>query len=880
MFRDTLRDALHDAWFRLRALFDRNLQKAQHEEELRFHLEQQVAKYVNSGMDPAEAARRARLQFGSLEQVQEECWEARGLSLLESSLQDARYAVRTLRKSPGFTTSAVLTLALGIGANTAIFTVINSVLLNPLPYPNPQELVTMKQNDSQLNLEEIQRDNHSFSVGGGINTMAMDFTGGPEPVQIRGGMVDAGFLQTLGVAPMMGRLIAASEDVKGGPRNVVLSYGFWKNFLHGDPQVLGKSITLSGNSYTVIGVTPRDFNLPRERADLFVSLWVEYPSAAAEREVHFMHSYWRLKPGVTLSQAQADIAEIDRRLSEQYPDGEKDRRTLLRPLREAIVGNVRSGLLVLFGAVGLVLLIACANFAMLLIARAMSRQRELMTRAALGAGPARLIRQRLTESILLALAGGATGLLFAWSGTKLLLALKPAALQRFSTIHMDSRVFVFVFGVSLLTGVVFGLAPAWSAARSNVAESLRDSARATPAGGSRHRLRSVLVASEFALALVLLVGAGLLIKAFWRLRSVDPGFNPANVTTFYLSPPATRYPKIPFQMNFRRELLAKISSLPGAESAMVTDAPLAGNYVGHRVVIDGQPTPAVGTEPLVQTLSVMGDYFRVMQIAVRAGRDFSAMDREEQPLVAIVNEAFVRQLLPGQSPLGTRIDWIRRDEPHKWMTIVGVVADVKHSGLNQPVDPAVYAPFAQNDEAWRTWTTLTIRTRSPLATLVENVKEQVWSLDSQIPVSDIQTMDDLMALSLAQERFNVMLLGAFAGLALLLAAVGIYGMMAYRVTQRTHEIGVYVALGAGRSDVLRLIMRDGARLAGIGIIAGLIGALAITRVMTTLLFEVKPTDPVVFGVVAVLLGAVALLACYLPARRALNVPPTVALRCE
>jgi putative ABC transport system permease protein len=874
-----LRDSLHDAWFRLRALFGRRAQKAQHEEELRFHFEQQVAKYVNSGMSPDEATRRARLQFGSLDQVQEECWEERGVGLLESFLQDLRYAVRTLRKSPGFTAAAVLTLALGIGANTAIFTVINSVLLNPLPYPNPQELVTMKQNDSQLNLEEIQRDNHSFSGGGGINTMAMDFIGGPEPVQVRGGLVDAGFLQTLGVAPMLGRLIAASEDVKGGPLNVVVGYGFWKNFLHGDPQVLGKSILLSGNPYTVIGVMPRDFILPRERADLFVSLWVGYPSAAAERDVHFMHSYWRLKPGVTLSQAQADIAEIDRRLSAQYPDGEKDRRTLLRPLRDAIVGNVRSGLLVLFGAVGLVLLIACANFAMLLIARAMARQRELMTRAALGAGPARLIRQRLTESILLALAGGAAGLLFAWTGTRLLLALKPAALQRFSAIHMDSRVFLFVFGVSLLTGVVFGLAPAWSAARANVAESLRDSARVTP-GGSRHRLRSVLVASEFALALVLLVGAGLLIKAFWRLRLVDPGFNPANVTTFYLSPPATRYPKIPLQMNFRRELLAKIGSLPGTESAMITDVPLAGNYVGHRVVIDGQPTPAVGTEPVVQTLSVMGDYFRVMQIAICAGRDFSAMDREDQPMVAIVNEEFVRQLLPGQNPLGTRIDWIRRDEPHKWMTIVGVVADVKHSGLNEAVDPAVYAPYAQNDEAWRTWTTLVIRTRTPLATIIENVKKQVWSLDSQIPVSDIQSMDDLMALSLAKERFNVMLLGAFAGLALLLAAVGIYGMMAYRVTQRTHEIGIHVALGAGRRHVLWLIMRDGARLAGFGIGAGVVGAAAVSRVMTSLLFEVKPTDPQVFAAVAILLGMTALIACYIPARRALSVPPTVALRCE
>jgi len=875
-----LSEIFHDAWFRVRALFASDAQKAEHDEELRFHLEQQVAKYVNSGMSPGDAERSARLQFGSVERAQEECWEARGVSFLESFTQDVRYAVRTLRRSRWFTACAVSTLALGIGANTAIFTVINSVLLNPLPYRDPQELVAMKPNDSLPNLQEIQRANHSFVSGGGINTMPMDFTGGGEPVQIRGGLVSAGFLPTLGVAPLMGRLIAVSEDVKGGARNVVISYGFWKNFLHGDPQVLGKSIALGGNPYTVIGVMPRDFTLPRERADLFVSLWVEYPSAAAEREVHFLHTYWRLKPGVTLSQAQADVAEIDRRLSEQYPDGEKDRHSLLRPLRDAVVGDVRTGLLVLFGAVGLVLLIACANFAMLLIARAVAHRRELVTRAALGARTARLIRQRLTESVLLALAGGAAGLLLAWTGTQLLLALKPAALQRFSSIHMDGRVFLAVFAVSLLTGVVFGFAPAWSAARANVAESLRDGARATSGGGSRHHLRSVLVASEFALALVLLVGAGLLIKAFWRLRSVDPGFNPANLTTFYLSPPATRYPKIPLQNNFRRELASKVSTLPGVECGMITDVPLAGNFVAHRMVIDGQPAPAVGMEPEVQVLSVMGDYFRVMQIGIRAGRDFTAADREEQPLVAIVNETFVRQLLPGQNPIGARIDWIRRDEPHKWMTIVGVVADVKHSGLNQPVDPAMYAPFTQNDEAWRTWTTLVVRTQLPTPALIETVKKQVWSLDNQIPVSDIQSMDDLMALSMAQQRFNMVLLGAFAMLALLLAAVGIYGMMAYRVSQRTHEIGIYVALGAQRADILRLIMRHGARLAAIGIAVGICGGAALTRLMTSLLFEVKPTDPTIFIGVAVLLAAVALAACYIPARRALRVSPTVALRCE
>lgn len=458
------RDALHDVWFRLRSLFRPNLQKARHDEELRFHLEQQVAKYVNSGMSQDEAERRARMQFGSVDRVQEECWNARGVSLLESFLQDVRYAVRTLRKSPLFTLCAVLTLALGIGANTAIFTVVNSVLLNPLPYRNPQELVAARQNDSLQNIQDTLSQTRTFASGGGINVTTMDFTGGPEPIQIRAGYVNAGVLQTLGVTPMMGRLIATSEDVKGGPRNVVVTYGFWQNFLHGDPQVLGKSVPLSGNTYTVIGVMPRDFALPREHADLFASLWVAYPEAAAYRGVHFMNTYWRLKPGVSLAQAQADMTGIDQRLAERYPDNERGRHTLLLPLHEALVGNVRPALLVLSGAVGLVLLIACSNFAMLLMVRAVSRQRELMTRAALGAGSGRLIRQSLTESTVLSLTGGAAGLLLAWGGTHFLLALKPAALRQFSAIHLDSRVFLFVFGTSLLTGVLFGLVPAWSAA--------------------------------------------------------------------------------------------------------------------------------------------------------------------------------------------------------------------------------------------------------------------------------------------------------------------------------------------------------------------------------------------------------------------------------
>lgn len=871
---------MHDSLFRLWTLLRGRAAESELDDELRFHLEQQTAKYVKSGLSEAEALRCARLQFGGLDQIKDECREVRGITFVKTLAQDSRYAVRSLLRSPAFTVCAVLTLALGIGSDTAIFSVVNAVLLNPLPYPDPQELLAARHNDSRPNLKDIQRQTNSFASSGGVNIEPMDFTSNGEPMRIHAAYVDAGLLPTLGVQPMLGRWIAPNEDVEGGPRVVLVSYPFWRDFLGCDTNILGKAIRLSGNSYTVIGVMPSDFVLPKELADVFVSLWVAYPEAAPFRGVHFMHTYWRLKPGVTLMQAQAEIAQVDRRLAEQFPDSEKERGTLLVPLHDWLVGNIRPALLVLFGSVGLVLLIACANFAMLLMARGAARQRELMIRASLGARNSRLVRQRLTESTLLALAGGAAGLVVAKIAMAFLLALKPAALRHFGAIPMDGRVLVFVFAISLLTGLLFGLISAWSTSRGDIAEALRENTRGTTTCVSRSLLRSFLVTAELALALILLVGAGLLIKGFLRLSSVKPGFNPANVMTMYLQLPETRYPEIPLQTNFRRELLTRINALPGVEAAMITDLPLAGNFVDHRVVIDGRPTPAVGAEPEVQTLSVMGDYFSVMQIPIRAGRGFRTTDREGQPLVAIVNEALVRELLPGQNPIGTRIDWTRRNGPHQWMTIIGVAGDVKHSGLNQPTDPAVYAPFSQNDEAWRRWMTLVIKTRLPFAGVVNEVKKQVWRLDSQIPISDIQSMDDLMVVSVAQQRFNMLLLGIFAGLALILAGVGIYGMIAYRVNQRTHEIGVYVALGAQQQDVLRLVMKDGMKLVVLGIVLGLAGAIALTHLMVSLLFEVNPTDTATLILVAFLLGAVALTACYIPARRALSIHPMTALRCE
>ena len=865
-------------WLRIKTLWKRSQLDRDLNDEVAFHLAMREEKNRLDGITPDESSYAARRKFGNTTAIRERSREFWTFVSLEGFLQDVRFALRMLRKNLGFTAVAVLTLALGIGANTAIFSVVNGVLLNPLPYKDPQQLVAGRHTDSLLNVIETQRLTRSFSQGGAINTVDMDYTSEAEPLQIQAGYVDAGFLETLGIPPMLGRFISPEEDVKGGPRVVVVSYAFWQNFLSGDPQAVGRTVTLSGNNYTVIGVLPANFALPRDHADVFVSLWVGYPEAAAFRGVHFMDSYWRLKPGMTLAQAQADVLAIDRHLAEQFPDTERDRQTQLVPLLEFIVGDVRTSLLVLFGAVGFVLLIACANFAGLLVARTLARRPELTIRAALGAGKPRLIRQALVESALLAIFGGGAGLILAEWGTRLLLSLKPAALERFSGIQLDAPVLIFVFGISLLTGIAFGIAPAWSAASTDFAEALKDGGGRATAGPSSHLLRRLLVIAEFALALVLLVGAGLLIKGFSRLSAVNPGFNPRNVISMHLQLPATRYADIPPQTQFRRELLVRLNSLPGVEAAIVTDIPFGGNYLTHSIVIDGRPPVLVGAEPHVQTLSVMGDYFHVMQIAIRAGRGFTDADREGQPLVAIVNQKFVEQFFPHENPLGARIDWGRAKLPHNWMTIVGVVNDVKHSGLGLPTDPAVYAPFPQSDEAWRRWMSLAIRSPGSPTGLVEEVKKQVWSLDRQIPVSDILSMESLMAVSLAQDRFNMLLLGLFAALALTLAAVGIYGLMAYSVNQRIHEIGLRIAMGARSGDILHLVLVDGAKLAFLGIAIGVAAALALTRLMATLLFEVKPTDPPTFAAVAILLALVGLVACYVPARRATRVDPMVTLR--
>ena len=798
---------------------------------------------------------------------------------METLLKDIRYGIRGLLKRPAFTAIAVLTLALGIGANTAIFSVINAVLLRPLAYDQPQQLVTFRSNQSALDLNDVQAASRTFSKIGGEVLSPLDYTAGAEPVQFQIGQVTGGYFETLGVKAERGRFITPQDDKSGAPFVVVLSNALWQHQFGGDQQIVGKMIPLSGNVYSIIGVMPAGFNSPRDNAEAWTPVHVSNPIAANFRGVHFLRTYGRLAPGATIEQARSEMRLIDQQLSTQYPAENKNRTTALIPLQDRVVGESRSALLVLFAAVSLVLLIACANFANLLLARAAERGREIVIRTALGAGRWRLIRQLLTESVLISLAGGVVGVLIAWWGTSLLVALKPANLPRLQEIGVDARVLAFTFGLSLLTGVIFGLLPAWTASRAGVNESLKEGGRSATAGGSQQRVRSTFVVVELAVALVLLVGAGLLVKTFWKLRNVEPGFNPDHLLTMRVELPEARYKEIDKQTRFRAQALDAVNSLPGAQAAMISELPLSGDFLNHDFLIDGRPPIAPGDEPNLESRSIMGDYFHTMQIPLRKGRDFGPQDLiDKAPLVGIANDTMVRQYFPNEDPLGKRVRWARSPNV-EWITIVGVVGDVKHFGLDLPEQPALYSPYTQINP-WKRWMTFAVRTQSDPAAMGQAVKQQIWKVDSQLPITKVKTMNEVSAASFAGRRFNMLLLTLFSGLALILAAVGVYGVMSYAVTQRTQEIGIRMALGAQMGDVMKLVMKSGFVLALIGVAIGLAGAFALTRLMTSLLFAVEPTDKVTFAVVSLCLMLTALIACYLPARRATKVDPLVALRYE
>ena len=791
-------------------------------------------------------------------------------------LQDLRYGWRMLIKHRGATVIAVITLALGIGANTAIFSVVNAVLLRPLPYQEPERLVSFRSNESVLDLADIKAWSQSFAEIGGETQQPLDYTGGGEPMRWSAGLVTGGFFRTLGAQPLLGRVITEEDDRRGSPFVVVLGHAMWQRQFGGDPGVVGKTIMLSGNSYAVVGVMPPDYKSPRGVTEAWAPVQVVSPGAPY-RGVHFLRTYARLKPGVTVAQAQSEMGAIDRRLAEAFPAENRRRQTVLISLHDRVVGEVKPALLIFFGAVGLVLLIACVNFANLLLARAAVRGQELVVRVALGADRPRLTRQLLTESVLIALLGGAVGVTLALWGVELLVAMKPANLPRLETISVDSRALLFTLVVSILTGVVFGLAPVWQATRVNVSDVLKEGGRGE-VGAAKHRLRSALVVIEIALALVLLTGAGLLINSFWRLRNVQPGFDADNLLTMGIALPEARYREIPTQTQYRRSLLEEVNSLPGAQAALVSELPMSGDLLTHDFMVEGQQLSA-GEEPDIQTRSVEGDYFRVMRIPLLSGRDFTPQDNETAPLVGIVNQSLARRFFKVENPVGKRVRWARGD-PKNWITVIGVAGDIKHTGLDEPEDPALYTPYPQSGAPWKRWMNLVVRSESDAAAGAGAVKSRVWRVDGQIPIPDARTMVEVMGASVEARRFNMLLLGVFAAVAMLLAAVGIYGVMSYAVTQRTREIGLRIALGARPRDVIGMVMGRGMLLTSIGAAVGVALSLALTRLMSGMLFGVGAKDPLTFACVSLLLAGVALMACYVPARRATKVDPMVALRCE
>jgi putative ABC transport system permease protein len=830
-------------------------------------------------------------------------FEIREALLIGPFLQDLRYGARMLWKSPVVSLVAVVALALGIGANTAIFSVVNTVLLKPLPFEGADRLVMVWDThplgrklgydyvpSSNGSFEDFRQQSESFEQMAALDFWTVNLTGRNEPERIEGTSVSTSLFPLLRVRPMLGRAFTPEEERQGAAHVVLMSHGLWQRRFGGDANVVGQTVTLDGEQYEVVGVMPPDFTFPQNSGlPAFFSfaqktdLWTPRVLAEEERRNHQSHHIaiiGRLKPGRTLEQAQAELSTIARRLEQQYPDELEDFGVSVLPLHEQVIGKSRVAILVLLCVVGFVLLIACANVANLLLARAAARQKEVAIRTALGASRLRVIRQLLTESVLLAFIGGACGVLLAMWGVDLLVALSPGDIPRTGEIGIDSRVLAFTFGVSLLTGLAFGLAPALQASSSDLHEALKEGGRGGTTGPRRARVRNVLIVSEVALALVLLAGAGLLVRSFFKLRNVGPGYDPENVLTLDVPLPGTRYKEGAQTAAFYQRLIERVKALPGVEAVgAVSHLPLTGAEELDGFEIEGRPGPESGENVQSADFRVVStDYFSAMKIPLVRGRYFTEQDTADAPGVIIIDETLARRFFSDEDPIGKRMNEAGSPTPRGYLTVVGVVGGVKHSSLDAEPKPAMYVSYLQSP--WLDMT-LTVRTSgAPAENLAGAVRQEVWALDKDQPVARVATMKSLFARAVAPQRFQMLLVGLFAAVALLLSVVGIYGVMAYSVTQRTHEIGIRMALGAQRRDVFKLLMGQGMTQAFIGILLGLAGAFALTRLMSSLLYGVSATDPLTFAGVSLLLAAVALLACYVPARRAMRVDPMVALRYE
>ncbi|HVG21575.1 MAG TPA: ABC transporter permease [Blastocatellia bacterium] len=821
---------------------------------------------------------------------------------MENFFKDLGYGFRTLVKNVGFTIVAVVALALGTGANSAIFSVVNAVLLRPLPYGNPDELTivlgkNLKSGDAKLGLSvpdfiDYQSQNNVFEGLASFTYEDFNLSGGDLPEHVQGTMVSSNFFEVLGVNPVVGRALMAEDGRPGADRVVVISNGLWKRRFGSDPGLIGQSIMLNGASFTVIGVTPPSFQSPEKGDELWVPMSFDggdrmrIPSSASfaaltVRSATFLKGVARIKPGVTREQAQEEMSGIASRLEQEYPNSNTSVGIAVIPIKEEIVGNMRTALKFLFGAVGFVLLIACANVANLLLSRAASRQKEIAIRVALGAGRFRLIRQLLTESVLLAIIGGALGLALAFGAIKLLVAINPANIPRLGEIDVDGRVLGFTLLVSVLTGVVFGLVPAWQATKPDLNETLKaEGARGSTGGIRKQRARSLLVISEVALTVLLLIGAGLMIKSFYSLQKVQLGFNPENVLTMQVNLPAIKYAEDSQITSFYDQVLQRVQALPGVQAAgAATSIPLMDRVFRRRFTIDGRPPATPNERLLAHFRSVSHDYHRAMGIPLRKGRYFTEQDRDKSAQVIIINDSMARRYWPDEEPVGKHIT-IPGDGPIS-REIVGVVADVKHEKLDAESGPEMYVPYLQKPF---TFMGLVVRTGSDPAQMTNAVRSQVLAVDDSQAVYDIKTMQQMVGESVSQPRLNMLLLTIFAGIALVLAAVGIYGVMSTAVSQRKHEIGIRLALGAQASDILKMIVGQGMILAVVGMVIGVVMAfmlaLSLTSAIEGFLFGVSATDLTIFIGIPLLLAFVAFLSCYIPARRATRVDPMIALRAE
>ncbi len=804
---------------------------------------------------------------------------------MESLWRDVRYGIRRLRREPGFTAVATLTLALGIGLNSALFSLIDGLLLRPVPYPDSDRVVFLTEWSEQVqnmsfsvaNFKDVRDQSHSFEALGAVRSTNYTLTGAGEAERLKGRQATAGFLPALGIRPMAGRGIGPDDDRPGATRVAVLAEGFWARRFGRDPAVVGRPLTLNGEAYTVVGVVPAAFHRSWQRVDVFTSLLrLEDEIGGDERRGSHPGIYvvGRLSPGISVEMARTEVVAIAERLATEYPDSSARQSMTLRSISEVIVGPLRPALLVLAAAVGLVLLIACANVANLLLARGAARGRELAVRLALGASRHRLIRQLLTESVLLASLGGAFGILVAFGSLRGMRALIPEDTAGLENVGIHATVLVFTLVVSAGTGILFGLVPAWKISRPDPNEALREGGR-TVVGGSHQRLRQGLVVAEVSLSLVLLVCAGLLVRSFVRIVNADAGFDPKDVLTARLSLPAAGYGEDERVRLFTSQVVARAAALPGVRVAASALPLLAGWQNSFRV--EGRPEPEPGQRPSTDITRVSGDYFEAMGVGLVRGRLFDERDHADATPVCIVDATFARTFWPDEDPLGKRFTFGGPGDDDPWLEIVGVVEHVKNYGVDEESRVETYVPQVQSP--LRSFT-LIVRTDDDPANVAEGLRRVVREVDPNVPVFDVQSLDQIISDSRSNRRVTALLTGAFAVLALVLAGVGIYGVMSYSVEQRVAEIGIRVALGAERGDIVRMVLGRGMALTAGGIMLGLVAALGLARLIASMLFQVAPTDPPTFSITPVLLAFTALVACYLPARRATRVDPSVALRHE